>query len=290
MIGRKESQAAGSGSEVWQMAARRNKDGAALSLFADVLREARHKAGLNSDELGAKLGYSGATIRSIESGHRTPRSDLAKSADEFFGYPGIFAMMEERLRDLPFPASYRPFVPHEKAARVLRIFEPTVVTGLLQAPEYARCVLAARPHTSDDEVENLLAARMARQEILAADDPPLVYVLLDEAVLHRQVGTAEVMREQLTHLMEVSQRVNVTLQVIPFTAGPHIGLQGGFTIAEMPDSSSIVFLDNVADGQVSENEEIVSQVTQRFDALRAEALPKGASRDLIRKVAEERWR
>ena len=272
------------------MAARRNRDGKALSLFADALREARHKAGLNSDEMGAKLGYSGAMVRSVESGHRLPKPDLARNADEFFGYPGIFAMMEERLRDLPFPASYRPFVPHEKAARILRMFEPALVPGLFQTPEYARCVLAARPHTSNDEVENLLAARLARQEILAGDDAPLLYVLLEEAILHRQVGTAQVMRDQHSHLVDVSQRVNVTLQVIPFAAGPHIGLQGGFIIAEMPDSSSIVFLDDIADGQVSENEETVSQVTQRFEALRAEALPKGASRDLIRKVAEERWR
>jgi transcriptional regulator with XRE-family HTH domain len=272
------------------MAARRNKDGMALSLFSDTLREARHKAGLSSDELGAKLGYSGATIRSVESGHRVPKPDLAKRADEFFGFPKIFEMMEERLRDLPFPASYRPFVPHEKTARVLRIFEPALVTGLFQTPEYARCVLAARPHTTDDEVENLLAARLTRQEILSREDVPLVYLLLDEAVLHRQVGTVTVMREQLFYLVDVSQRVNVTLQVIPFTAGPHIGLQGGFTIAEAADQPVIVFLDNIADGQVSENEEMVSQVTQRFEALRAEALPKGASRDLIRTVAEERWR
>ncbi len=271
------------------MAARRNRDGKALSLFADVLKEARHKAGLSSDELGAKLGYSGALIRSIESGHRVPKPELARKADEFFGYPKVFEMMEERLRDLPFPVSYRPFVPHERAARVLRIFEPALVTGLFQTAEYARAVLSKRPHIAEDEIENLLAVRLGRQEILARDEAPLVYLLLDEAVLHRQVGNAEVMREQLSYLVEASARANVTLQLTPFAAGPHIGLQGGFTIAEMPDSSSTVFQDNISDGQVSENEEIVSQVTQRFDALRGEALPVGASRDLIRKVAEERW-
>ena len=74
--------------------------------------------------------------------------------------------MEERLRDLPFPVSYRPFVPHEKAARVLRIFEPALVTGWLPTSEYALAVLDARPHTSGEEVENLLAARLSRQEIL----------------------------------------------------------------------------------------------------------------------------
>lgn len=157
------------------MAGRRNRDGQSLSLFADVLREARHQAGLNSDELGAKLGYSGALIRSIESGHRTPQPDFARRADEFFGYPKIFEKMEERLRDLPFPPSYRPFVPHERAARVLRMFEVTLIPGLFQTPEYARAMLAARPHVTADEVENLVAARLARQEILDGEDAPLVY-------------------------------------------------------------------------------------------------------------------
>src|ERR1700678_3007643 len=86
-----------------RMAAKRNRDGAALSLFAEVLRDARHKAGLNSDELGDKIGYAGATVRLIESGHRVPKHDFAARADEFFGYPGIFVKMEERLQDLPFP-------------------------------------------------------------------------------------------------------------------------------------------------------------------------------------------
>src|SRR5580704_238549 len=185
------------------MAARRNKDGMALSLFSDTLREARHKAGLSSDELGAKLGYSGATIRSVESGHRVPKPDLAKRADEFFGFPKIFEMMEERLRDLPFPASYRPFVPHERAARVLRIFEHVLIPGLLQTPEYARAVLGKKPHTTEDEVENLLAARLARQEIITGDEPPLMYALLDEAVLHRPIGGPEVMHGQVVHLADL---------------------------------------------------------------------------------------
>jgi transcriptional regulator with XRE-family HTH domain len=272
------------------MAGRRGKDGKALSLFADVLKEARHKAGLSSDELGDKLGYSGAHIRSVESGHRVPKPEFARAADRFFGYPKVFELLEERLRDLPFPASYRPFVPHERAARVLRIFEPALVPGLLQVESYARHVLTARPYTTEDQIESLIAVRLGRQEILTQDDTPLLFVLLDEAVLHRQVGTADVMREQLSYLADVSHRVNVTMQVIPFTTGPHIGLQGGFVIAEAADGSTTVFQDNISDGQVSENEEITLQVTQRFDALRGEALPVGASRELITRITEERWK
>lgn len=178
---------------------------------------------------------------------------------------------------------------YEAGARSLRLFEHVLVPGLLQTADYARAVLSTRPHTSAEEIEELVTARLARQALLARADPPLLYVLLDEGVLHRPVGTSEVMAAQLARLADLSEQTYVTLQVIPYSAGAHIGLQGGFAIADLPDLPGIVFLDSVADGQTIEDAAIVSQVTQRFDALRAEALPRGASRDMIRKVAEERW-
>jgi DNA-binding XRE family transcriptional regulator len=160
--------------------------------------------------------------------------------------------------------------------------------GMIET-DYARAVLSTRPHTSADEIEELVTARLARQALLARADPPLLYVLLDEGVLYRPVGTPEVMAAQMARLADLSEQTYATLQVIPYSAGAHIGLQGGFAIADLPDLPGIVFLDSVADGQTVEDAAIVSQVTQRFDALRAEALPRGASRDMIRKVAEERW-
>jgi DNA-binding XRE family transcriptional regulator len=260
-----------------------------LSLFSDALREARHKAGLTSDDLGAKIGYSGATIRSVESGHRVPKPDLARALDQFFEYPKFFEMMEEKLRDMPFPASYRPFVPYERAARVLRIFEHTLIPGLLQTPEYARAVLSKKPHATDDEIENLLTLRLARQEILTRDDSPLVYTLLDEAVLHRPVAPAAVMYAQVMNLADLATWPNISIQVIPYSAGGHIGLLGAFVIAEAADMSATVFLENAADGQTLEDTDHVSQIVAQFDALRGEALTVGLSKDLILKVAEEKW-
>ena len=184
---------------------------------------------------------------------------------------GTFARLETGLRDLPYPASFRPFSAYEAEARSLRLFEHVLVPGLLQTAGYARAVLATRPHTSAEEIDELITARLARQALLARADPPLLYVLLDEGVLHRPVGTRDVMAAQLARLAELSEEAFVTPQVIPFSAGAHIGLQGGFAIAELPDLPAIVFLDSVADGQTVEDAAIVSQVTQRFDALRAEA-------------------
>jgi transcriptional regulator with XRE-family HTH domain len=272
------------------MATGRDPDRPALALFAAELRAARQQAGLTRDELAAKVNYSSSLIGMIETGRRVPSRDLAERLDEVFGPDrGTFARLETGLRDLPYPASFRPFTAYEAEARALRMFEHVLVPGLLQTAEYARAVLSTRPYTTADEVENLVTARLARQMVLTRADPPLLYVLLDEGVLHRPVGTPEVMRAQLARVAELSEQANVVLQVIPYSAGAHIGLQGGFAIADLPDSAGIVFLDTVADGHTVEDAAIVSQVTQWFDALRAEALPRRASRDMIRRVAEERW-
>jgi transcriptional regulator with XRE-family HTH domain len=139
------------------MPARRDRDKTGLSLFTDELRAARQRAGWSSAELADKLGYAASTVRMVEAGHRAASPDFAKQCDKVFrtpGFsddadqpaPGTFMRIELLLRDLPFPASYRPFIPHERAARVLRIFEASFVTGLFQTPEYARGAGQAAVH------------------------------------------------------------------------------------------------------------------------------------------------
>ena len=116
-----------------------------------------------------------------------------------------------------------------------------------------------------------------------------MFVLLDEAVLRRPVGSAEVTRGQLLHLADLGARPTISIQIVPFSAGAHIGLLGAFVIAELADAGVIVFLENAGDGQSIQDSDRVSQIVARFDALRGGALPVAASRDLIMKVAEERW-
>jgi Domain of unknown function (DUF5753) len=130
---------------------------------------------------------------------------------------------------------------------------------------------------------------MERQEILAREDPPLLYVLLDEGALRRPVAPNDVMRGQMEHLLEMSRRPNITIQVVPYAAGGHSGLLGAFIIAEMGDSPGIVFLEDACDGRVTEDPAMLAQAMRNFDALRSEALTRGISRDLIEKEAKERW-
>jgi len=270
----------------------RERDTAALSLFADEMKAAREQRGWSQADLADQIPYSLSTISMVEALHRVPARDLAAHLDKAFGTPGTFTRLEGRLRDLPFPASFRPFAAYETEATALYVFEHSLIPGLLQTPGYARAVLATRPNTTEAEIDNLVAARLARQVILTRDDPPapLLWALIDEGVLYRPVAPAEVMHDQLMYLVEVSRRPNVTIQVVPYSAGGHTGLLGAFVVADLDSSLGIVYVEDIADGRVFEDPGAVSRVTLRYKSLQSEALPKGASRDLIARVAEERWK
>ena len=280
------------------------KDRDALSLFADELKAHRDARGWTQADLAAKISFSESLIAQVETYRRAPSRDLAKALDRVFatpgfmedspdcaGRPGTFGRLAAKLRNLPFPASFRSFAPYEAEAVALHVFEHSLVPGLLQTEAYARAVLATRPNTSEDEISNLVAGRIARQAVLSRRDPPapILWALIDEGVLYRPVAPPDVMYDQLKCLAEMPGRPNITVQVVPYSAGGHTGLLGACTIAELHGSTGIVNVEDIADGRVTDDAATVSQVTLRFNSLRSEALPKGASRELIVRVAEERW-
>jgi transcriptional regulator with XRE-family HTH domain len=262
---------------------------AALMAFAEELRAHREQAGISRDDLAAEIGYSSSLVGMIETGRRSPSRDFAERCDGVFKRPGTFARLEKRLRDVPFPASFRPFVSHEASAASLRSYEHSMVLGLFQTEPYARAVLATRPNTTDEEIGELVSARLRRQDVLRRDEPPLVWGLIDEGVLYREVGGSDVMRGQLDHLVKLSALPNVTIQIVPYSAGAHSGLLGAFVIAELDGSPPVAYREAAWEGETIEDPAMVAHIVLVFDTLRSEALPHGASRDLIEKVARERW-
>jgi hypothetical protein len=160
-----------------------------------------------------------------------------------------------------------------------------VVDGLLQTSDYARALLSTRPNSAAEEIEALVAARIERQAVLARDKPPVVWVVMDEAVLQRQIGGTQVMREQLWHLADMSERPNIVLEIVPLSAGAHTGLLGAFAIAESDDVARVGYLDTASEGYVVDSRSAVGDLMLVFDTLRSEALTRTASRDLIRKWA-----
>lgn len=268
------------------MPAARDNDHSALALFAAELQAARAKAGLSRDDLAARINYSPSLVGMVESQRRVPRLDFAQRCDEALGTAGTFARLHEHLRMAPFPTWFRPFAQHESEATALHTFELVLVPGLLQTADYARALLGTRIGASEEDVDQLVAARLERQAILDRDDPPVLWVVIDEGVLHRPVGGAEVMQAQLDHLMEMAERSNVVVQVIPGSVGAHEGVNGSFVIADFAAAPSIVYLETALTGLVVERPEDVASVRLTYNTLRTEALPRAASLELLREVAK----
>jgi transcriptional regulator with XRE-family HTH domain len=281
-----------------------DRDRERLSLFVDEMRAMREQRGWSRAELAAQAQYSESLIAMVENYDRGVTQALGKALDRAFktaGFtedapgkpstPGTFGRLWLKMRTLTFPESFRPYAELEAKAAVLRTFEHSLMPGLFQTEDYARAVISTKPGATEAEIEAAVAERIARQQVLTRDDtpPPRLYALIDEGILYRPVAPAQVMRDQFTHLVDLSQWPHITIQVVPYAAGGHSGLVGAFIIAELPDAQSIVFIDDVSGGRVAEDAATVSEVALCFDALRSEALPKAASRDRIAKAAKEEW-
>lgn len=130
---------------------------------------------------------------------------------------------------------------------------------------------------------------MDRQLILARENPPQLWCLLDEGALRRCIGSAKIMHDQLLHLAAIAHRPKVAVQVVPFEVGAHAGLLGAFVVASFDGAGDIVYLETAASGQVTETPSVIAEITLTYDMLRSEALPRTASRELIMKVAEQEW-
>ena len=146
------------------------------------------------------------------------------------------------------------------------------------------------PDTTELEVMDRVEGRMARQAILAREDPPppRMWAVLDQQVLTRDVGGPAVMCGQMDHLAGLARRPRINIQVIPADR-PHPGLLGAFVIAEVSEPPAIVYLENALDGQTVENPDMAEAMSLTFDALRMEALTGGASLNLIEEAAQ-RWK
>ncbi|GAA4338208.1 hypothetical protein GCM10023178_51480 [Actinomadura luteofluorescens] len=170
----------------------------------------------------------------------------------------------------------------EGEADVLTWWEHSVIPGLLQKESYARAFLAA---------DEAVAARMARQEILTREVPAPVCLIayISERVLTNFIGSKEVMREQLEHLTVVSELPNVTIQVVVNDDGVPVATGGAFIVATMRDRSEVAYLDTTVRGITTDDENDLAGLARTLRALGSRALPANMSRDLIRKVAEEKW-
>ncbi|MGW0903294.1 helix-turn-helix domain-containing protein [Streptomyces sp. NPDC002853] len=161
--------------------------------------------------------------------------DLAEQANE----PGWWHSYRDAV-----PSWFTAYVSLETGAKTLRTYEPQYVSGLLQTPDYARAVLrGGLPNGSEEELARRVELRLRRQSLLEREDAPTLWVVMEEAVLHRQVGSPDVMREQIERLLDVSELAHISLDIVPFTSGAHVGACAPFTYFrfEEPELPDIVY-------------------------------------------------
>jgi Domain of unknown function (DUF5753)/Helix-turn-helix domain len=262
-----------------------------LHFFGAEVRHARVAAGMSQAELGALAHCDGSVVSRVEAGLAEPPEGFPEACDAAFpdrgGFYARFWRDQQSWRG-PYPPWFLDWLVIERKAVTLRMWEPMLVPGLLQVQEYARAILASWRQDGADAVEGKVAARLDRQAILHAEQPPTLWVLLDESVLGRRVGTAAVMTAQLEHLAQVAGQPNVTVQVVPEAASAYAGLSAGFTTAVTSDGQQAAHLDTGVQGMTVLEPTLVGKTVNMFDTLRAEALPRAASLELIAE-AMSRW-
>jgi DNA-binding XRE family transcriptional regulator len=258
-------------------------------LGAEV-RRAREAAGMTQTELGDLVPCDKATVSRIEAGLTVPDEVFAKACDVAF--PHMDGWFWRFWKDAQgwvsaFTPALREFADYEAEAVTLRTFEHSVIPGLLQTEEYAREVLSRHPHVTPDRVTERVAARLKRQEVLDRADAPVFWVLVDDSILYREIGSPKIMADQLDKLADMAGRATVTVQLVP-GKGAHIGMMGAFILAETPDAN-VVYLDHFADGMTTDSPAIVATVSMRFDVLRTEALRGSESLEII-ETAADKWK
>ena len=189
------------------------------------------------------------------------------------------------------PKPLLQLIEYEAAASIARNFQPLVVPGLLQTQEYARAsIQGLDPKMKPDSVGTLVKIRMKRQELLQRSDPPLLFFIMDEAVVRRIVGGKDVMRRQLQRIIDVSDTPSVTIEIVPFSAGILPGLQSQFLIYEFPDAADddVLYLENGTGTLLSrDNAEEVLRFREEFERLREASLEPEGSREFLRTLIGE---
>jgi hypothetical protein len=256
--------------------------------FGSEVRRARETAGMPQAGLGALVPCDKSVVSRIEAGLVQADEAFARTCDVAFPHLDGFFMRfwkDCQTWSAAFPAAFREFAAYEAEALTIWTFQHSLVPGLLQTEAYARAVLERHPNVTSEQVAERVAARLARQSVLERADPPLVWVLLDENVLHRQVGGVMVMQDQILHLVTIARRPHITIQLIPREEA-HVGLTGAFDMAETADAFA-AHLEHIADGLTTDSPAIVAQTSTRFDALKADAYRRRESLTRIEEMSEK---
>ncbi len=252
-------------------------------LVGAQLRHFRKLAGLTQAALAelAKVGED--TISSIEQGRRALQPDLATTLDKLLNTKGALRVAVEGIpRKERYQALVEDFVQYEQSAVSLISYESQLIPGLLQTEAYARFIFGCTyPPLEEDVIEQRVADRLDRQKILERKPRPLLHFILEESILHTQLGDPDVMLEQLLHLRRCMDLPFVTIQIMPREAPQHAGLGGPFVLLETPDHDGLAYISGQLRAELCDEPADVSVLMQRYGMLRTQALTVEKSARLL---------
>jgi transcriptional regulator with XRE-family HTH domain len=270
------------------------------------LRRLRQDAGLAQAEVAKAMDWSSSKQLKIENGTSPIKVPDVRGMLDLYGMTGPDRHEEREIllqlaRDArkqgwwhPYggviPKWFEVFVGLETEASAIRTYQPELMEGLLQTPDYYRAFIqASLPASTDEEIERKIEVRRTRQARLDGPDAPDYWTIMNEAVLRRIVGTPETMRAQLERILDVAELSAVTVQVLPFSAGTHPAMDGPFMMLGFPESADldVVYLEGKTTSLYLEEADQVGLYSKVFNVLRARALAPRESRALIAQAARE---
>jgi transcriptional regulator with XRE-family HTH domain len=267
--------------------------------LASRLRELRKQAGLTVEDVAGKLLCSPPKISRIETGTRS--ASLRDVRDLCLIYH-VDDAEQVRLMTLAREAKQQgwwnkfdalaidPLISLEIEAKWISSHESAIVPWAFQTERYARAVIKDMlPRIEDRILDERVASRMIRQELLRSPEPPYFWSLIDESALRRAVGGGDVIREQLYKILNVADTPNVTIQIVPFEVGAYPGLDNTFTLLEFDSSvqSPVVFVENLAGHFYLERESEIQRYKEVLEHLRASALAPASSIKLVQEITKD---
>ncbi|MGP3970880.1 helix-turn-helix domain-containing protein [Streptomyces sp. 6N223] len=267
------------------------------------LQVLRERAGVSFEEAARALDVTHATVRRMEKAQVGLKVPYVEKLLRVYGVTdpgeidGFLTLAREanrpgwwhRYRDV-LPDWFSAFVSLEAEADQIRAYEPHYVPGLLQTEAYAATVLrAGMPHAPAGEIERLVSLRLARQELLTRDNPPLLWVVVDETVLRRPIGRPNVMRAQVSKLIDSGTAPHVRLQIMPFSAGPHSAMYGPFHLFRfpLPELPDVACAESLVGAAYFDQREEVSAFREALDRMCAQAAPLNRTEAILSGIRKE---
>ncbi|MFB6985763.1 MULTISPECIES: helix-turn-helix domain-containing protein [unclassified Streptomyces] len=256
--------------------------------YGDWLKAQREAAGLTQQELADAAIMTRSHISHIEAGRRIPSEEDARRLDKALNTGNVLSSFLPGKNDGTIADFFEPARQLEQQATMIREFALNFVPGILQTERYARAVLGpAFPPKSDEERDKHVVTRLERAKILNDPVTPVVWALLDEAVLHRPVGGPGVMAEQLMHIVRLAETERIRVHVLPFALGFHPLMESMLTLMWFEDQPPVAYSEALRMGKVHDSPSVVRQLQSRYDLALSDALPLKESQALLRATVKE---